>query len=312
MNKKRFKTLDEQIAIMQSKGLIIDDKVAVKDILLRENYFFVSGYRHLFYKSHTDKKFYEGTNFNELYAVFCFDRSLRNIFFKNLQIVENNLKSIISYQLSKKYGINEKDYLNPKNFTTVKSKKAKLDDILVKMKRQIRINGSKHTATQHYLNNYGFVPMWILVKVLSFGILAEFYTVLKKEDQEEVSSIYNMDVDTFSNYLPILANYRNLCAHEDLLFVNRTQKVIDDTIYHEKLYIPKMDGEYIYGKNDLFALVIILKHLLTPKEFKMFISEIEFETNVLENKLKAIPLVKVLDKMGFPMNWCDIIKDKEE
>ena len=48
MNIKSFKTLDEQIDILKDKGLIIDDVDYAKDILLRENYFFLSGYRQLF------------------------------------------------------------------------------------------------------------------------------------------------------------------------------------------------------------------------------------------------------------------------
>ena len=50
---KTFKTLDEQINILQQKGLIINDIDFAKNILLRENYFFLMGYRHLFFKSET-------------------------------------------------------------------------------------------------------------------------------------------------------------------------------------------------------------------------------------------------------------------
>ena len=46
---KTFKTLDEQVDILKNKGLIIDDVERAKEILLRENYFFISGYRHLFF-----------------------------------------------------------------------------------------------------------------------------------------------------------------------------------------------------------------------------------------------------------------------
>ena len=45
---KRFKTLDEQIEILKNKGLVIKDENYAKEILLRENYIFVSGYRHFF------------------------------------------------------------------------------------------------------------------------------------------------------------------------------------------------------------------------------------------------------------------------
>ena len=47
---KTFKTIEEQVQILKDKGLIIDDDASVAEILLRENYFFLSGYRHLFLK----------------------------------------------------------------------------------------------------------------------------------------------------------------------------------------------------------------------------------------------------------------------
>jgi hypothetical protein len=49
----------------------------------------------------------------------------RNIVFKNLLIIENNMKSIFSYQLSKNYGIKEKDYLRPNNFSMIQKSKDK-------------------------------------------------------------------------------------------------------------------------------------------------------------------------------------------
>ena len=107
--RKTFKTLDEQIEILKSRGLIVTNLEKTKNILLRENYFFINGYRHLFMKSWKDRNFIPGTTFEELYAMFVFDRRVRNIFFKNLLIVENNIKSLISYQLSKKYGYQRKN-----------------------------------------------------------------------------------------------------------------------------------------------------------------------------------------------------------
>ena len=42
---KQFKNLEEQIEILKYKGMTINDEKYVKRILLRENYFFLSGYR---------------------------------------------------------------------------------------------------------------------------------------------------------------------------------------------------------------------------------------------------------------------------
>ena len=305
--KKDFKTIDEQIEILKNKGLIIEDEEEAKEILLRENYFFLNGYRSLLMDSYSNKKFIKGSTFRELYALFLFDRAMRNILFKYLLIIENGLKSITSYQLSKKYGYKEKDYLNPKNFTSDHDKTRRVRDVIDKMKRQIRINGSKHNATLHYIKNYGYVPMWILVKVLSFGIVCELYSILKKEDQIEIASAFNVGTNYLEDFLPILANYRNLCAHEDIMFDHKTEKLIPDTEYHEKLNIFKMDDEYIYGKNDIFAVIIILKYLLRKEDFRLMLKEIDYEKELLDSRIDSIPIEKILDRMGIPKNYLDLL-----
>ena len=214
MKSKTFKTLDEQIDILTKKGLVVEDIEATKTILLRENYFFLSGYRHLFMRPDDNKTYLEGTTFNELYSMFLFDRQIRNIIFKNILIVENNLKSILAYVMSKNHGFKE------------------INDLIRKMKRQISVNGKQHTATAHYIINYGYIPLWVVVKVLSFGIVGELYTILQYQDQKEIADVFGVSIDSMVDYLPIVANYRNLCAHEDICYINRTQKAIDDTKLH--------------------------------------------------------------------------------
>jgi len=307
MNKKEFRTLDEQVSILIGKGLVIKDTEKTKEILLRENYFFINGYRNLFYDN--NRKFIKGTTFEELYSAFLFDRNLRNILFKNLLVVENNIKSIISYQLSKKYGYTEKDYLNPKNFTNDLKENRRVEDVLNKIKRQIRINGEKHTATFHYITKYHYVPLWILVKVLSFGLINELYGILKEEDKNEIASIYNINSDDFKIYLQLLSNYRNLCAHEDIVYEHRTQNYINDTIYHSKLSLKQNElGEYIQGKRDLFAVVIMLKRLLQKDRFAECMLEIDTILNRFDNDVETIKNDKLLNKMGFPKNYMDIIE----
>ena len=307
MAHKEFKSLAEQVEIMKAKGLAFHDEEKARTILLRENYFFINGYRHLFMKSANDKKFIQGSTFEELYAVFTFDRRFRNIIFKNVLIIENNIKSIISYQLSKKYGYREKDYLRPENFSLDRKKSRQVNDLIHKMKRQIRVNGEKHSATFHYINNYGYIPLWILVKLLSFGIVSEMFTILKPEDQVSIAEYYDLDILVLANYLSILSNYRNLCAHEDIVLEHRTQRMVENTKYHRMLNIPITDGEYIYGKNDLFALIIIMKQMLSDDEFRLLVYEIGYELDVLDGKVDTIPQAKILDKMGFPENFREIV-----
>ena len=149
--------------------------------------------------------------------------------------------------------------------------------------------------------------MWILVKVLSFGIVSEMFSILKKEDKVAIAELYNVNEKELETFLPILANYRNLCAHEDILYDNRTQKEIPNSIYHDLLHIEKSEeGIYVNGKNDLFALVLIMKELLKEGEFTNMMNEIDHIIESLSMNLKVISVDKILKKMGFPKNYIDI------
>lgn len=308
MNKKEFKTLDEQLGIFKSKGLTINDEEEARNILLKENYFFINGYRRVLMVSSKEKKFVKGATFDELYSIFMFDRELRNILFKNLLIIENNIKSIMSYKLSVKYGYKEKNYLKESNFTTDNKDKRRVNDVINKMKRQIRVNSQNHSATLHYITNYGYIPLWVLVKVLSFGLINELYGILKPEDQKEIADLYEIEMEDMEVYLSLLANYRNLCAHEDIVFDHRTQKYISNTKYHNELKIKQDEfGEYIKGKNDIFALIIILKQMLTKDEFMHMMDEINLKLQDLSWQIKSVKIEKLYDTLGFPENYMDLI-----
>ena len=68
-----------------------------------------------------------------------------------------------------------------------------------------------------------------------------------------------------------------------------------------------MDDEYIYGKDDLFAVIIIFKFMLEDSEFRLMLKEFEYELEKLDGKIDSIPIEKILDTMGVPKNYLDII-----
>ena len=54
------------------------------------------------------------------------------------------------------------------------------------------------------------------------------------------------------------------------LLTYRAHSVIPDTTLHRKLDIGKKGNQYAQGKNDLFAVVIALRHLLPKDRFLAF------------------------------------------
>ena len=52
-------------------------------------------------------------------------------------------------------------------------------------------------------------------------------------------------------------------------------------------------SELPYGKTDLFALLIIIKQMISKDEFKLLINEINYELAILEGKLKTIKMTGI-------------------
>ena len=71
-----------------------------------------------------------------------------------------------------------------------------------------------------------------------------------------------------------------------------------------------MNDEYIYGKNDIFSVVIMLKYMLNDSDFTDFINEISYDLSLLDGRIEIIPQDKILYRMGFPNNWETIAKIK--
>ena len=104
-------------------------------------------------------------------------------------------------------------------------------------------------------------------------------------------------------YLKVLTKFRNVCAHGDRLFSYKTKNSIPDTILHRKLKIINTKGYFIQGKNDLFAIVITLRYLLSNEDFKAFKKNLSIILQQYLNSSYAISTSELYKMMGFPYEW---------
>ena len=93
---KEFKTFNQQLTILRDRGMIVPTDGSPKRFLEQENYYnVINGYKDLFLckDSHGNtiipETYLPNTHFNELKALFLFDRELRFLFLKYLLIFEN-------------------------------------------------------------------------------------------------------------------------------------------------------------------------------------------------------------------------------
>ena len=308
MADKVFKSHNSQLRILRSRGLRV--KSSAKQILEAENYYnVINGYKDLFLDGTAATETYKaGAAFNEIFALYEFDRELRFIFLKRLLKIENQIKSVIAYKFSEKYG--HDNYLKLDNFASHNNDNKKLHNIMSVIstfQRSISDQSGRHNAVTHYVTEYGYVPLWVLVNVLTFGNISKFYGVLKLQERQAVAREFGLQENVFKSYLKLMSIFRNICAHDERLYNTKMDnlEIVSGPI-HRRLTIPLINGKPIYGKNDLFALLICLKEFLpnrTRGEFAETIKQIDKEIDRLQSSIHTVSINDILVMMGFPANW---------
>lgn len=277
---KDFKTLDEQIELLKERKLSFDNVAEAKSLLLNNNYYnVINGYKDLFLEKRNPEMYKKGTKFDEVFALYEFDRQLRNVFLEYILKIENSLRALIAYYFSKSYG--NDNYLKLDNFETYKqtsatyAKKQKQSKFIQNLIGNINKSIAQNMDNEyicHYMTNYGFVPLWVLVNIMSFGDICNFYRLMKQKDRVTIAKKFNISEVDLANFLNILCKTRNLCAHDERLYNYKypINTAINDTKYHLLLNLATVDNDYEIGKNDLFGVIIALKFYCRRKIIKNF------------------------------------------
>lgn len=310
-----YQTFDQQIEILKKRGLVIDSEEEVREILSIHNYYnVINGYKDLFCYIDTSgkEKFISGTSFDEVYALYCFDRELRSLIFKYTLQIENTLRTLVAHIFSKYHGV--ENYLKYSNFDFISYNSASrkkindrakhINELISNMQMDLARATIKKDYINHYVVKHGYVPLWVLVNTIPFSRLSTFYKLMKQNERIEVSKHWNIMEQDLSSYIEVLAFFRNLCAHDDRIYNARCNKLISDTNYHSTLSIPaNAKGQYINGKNDIFAIMIVSKILLPPSEFNTVFNKISGRLTSLSKKIKTIPIDNIYNQMGLSSNW---------
>lgn len=253
---KTFTSTNAQLRKLRSRGMIISNGSKAKRIIEMENYYnLINGYKRLFLDpsySGPDEAYLPGTRFEEVYALYLFDRELRNLFMRYILEIENNVKSVLAHDFSGKYG--HDNYLKVSNFdTSVKrwekkttaQKVGDVSDLISNLQHEIARHLSKNNPMiSHYMLEYGYVPLWVLVNTLTLGTISIFYSYLSQKDQNDIGRHFLLKPEEMNSFLQVLTIYRNACAHDERLYtlkaLRRSMKPNSITTMpiHSKMGIP--------------------------------------------------------------------------
>lgn len=225
--------------------------------------------------------------------------------------MENAFKTVISHEFSAKYG--HDNYLKIENFDNTSEKNISasiklIGDIQQEIARQM---SKHHQAVTHYMSEHGYIPLWVLVNVLTFGKIENFYKNMKPADKTIVAKQFNLHPTELSKYMHMLALARNKCAHDERFFdIKFKERIHTKSIKNFSTLgiIRANDGSYTYGTNDAYSIAIMFALLLSKSDLKDFISSMKSAFRKLEKQLHTISISDIMNIMGFGSNWTNLSK----
>ena len=302
---KDFFDYNQQIdKLKNSDGLIIDDEESAKAFLRLEGYYnVINGYAHIF---KIDGHFISGIKFENIKNLYEFDKTLRSIIYKYTSIIECHIKALIAHEFSKVHGVDENKYLTPSSFTTKEASAPAVNRLIDECKQTINdalnINSNKYRKyIAHNKENHGHVPLWVLIRALSFGTVSIFYKNMRDEDKNEIATYYNISADKLANILEVVVSFRNIVAHGERIFCAKLPRTRLSTKLRitEKLCIQKnTNGANKYGRSDFLALLICCKYTLPAIDFASLISELIVSFEMLEKTQPSYMIGKIKRNMG--------------
>ena len=307
---KPFRSIDEQIELLRSRGVETDEKTA--SILLREGYYqIVNGYKDPFIdKEETEKagedRYFEGTAFSDLYSLFRFDRDLRETTFHYLLRVEALMRTVVSYTFAEAHNECE-GYLDVNNYATKEQYTAfGLSDYVGDLRGLLRVLEKKHRSDErdfvrYYRENHDGVPIWVLANDLTFGNIEHFFNLMKPQEQAtcckrvvEATGMRGSALGHFSTRearvgLNLIVKTRNLCAHDARLYRakigKRQNATYGDVLGYVRRYLPAK--EYRKLLESVIRLIDqysdksgMVGHILTEMHFDKRLGDLAEEVGI--------------------------------
>lgn len=212
--------LDEQIALLQSRGLIINDIEKAKEVLLDVGSYRLGFYWFPFEQTYPNldnrtHDFRQNADFDDAVKLYYFDFNLRNILHKALSRIEIAVRTYMTYIVSNAYDEKPTWFADPAIVSRgyVQTFPTKVYNDTFKRIPEIARHHRK------YLNDV-YAPAWKTIENMTMGAMLALYRALHDEDLKiDISKHFGVNFPVvFENYMELLRNLRNTCAHGRVLY----------------------------------------------------------------------------------------------
>lgn len=222
-------TIDEQLDLLKTRGLAIQDEDKAREILLDIGYYRLGFYLFPFEKSYPQLRnrtheYIDGATFEDAVKLYYFDFDLRLLLTRYLTRIEIAFRTALIYKLSNKYSPNSVWFISPSVVSRSYARDFENKVYTADFKRNPIIQ--RH----HQKNpNDRFAPSWKTLEFMTFGAVMKLYEQLKERDDKILiaQKLGIRQVVTFESYMHTIREVRNACAHGHLLYDLRLPRRIN-------------------------------------------------------------------------------------
>jgi abortive infection bacteriophage resistance protein len=305
----------DQLALLKSRGLACADDAHAIRVLRAAGYYRLSAYIYPFREllTETDErtspyhfrsdKIRQGTTFEQIEALWRFDRALRMVWLDGLETIEVGIRTQVANTIGKHhtFGHLEREALDEAACEEPGKDAGDAFTTWCARYEELRKNAMAEDFMRHNTFKYGGeLPIWIAVEFLDFGAIARLFNLLRREDQNEIARGLEIRNGKLLARILVNLNYiRNAAAHHSRLW-NRTltyqppkipPAVVPSTLAHladlsvrDKTYIP-------------LAITAHLTDQLDPA------TNWPSRVRTLVRKFPNLAGVSPVGDMGFPEGW---------
>jgi len=284
---KPFLTHQAQISLLKSRGMKFADETKALHLLKRIGYYRLSVYWRPLLADKKNLVFKPNADFETAFALYKFDRELRQLILSELEKIEIAVRSQIAYSLSTVHG---SFWLEDE---TLFAETNKYHSTIAKIQSELERSDEEFVIT--FKENYSnpLPPAFITLEITSFGALSRLYENLKPGIvKREIAKTFGLADSAFVSWLHAFVYTRNVCAHHARLW-NKPMQIqplfprhpqlawlTDKTVSNNRIYY-------------VLSMIIYLLNTVNPKHsFKQ----------KLENLFAKYPNVDRA-AMGFPAKW---------
>lgn len=253
---KSATNIDEQLKLLQTRGMNIENESKAREILLDIGYYRLGFYWFHMEKSYPNRNnnhhiFKENASFKRATDLYYADYRIRNIIMPYLSRIEVNLRTFVIYHISNHYKTNpiwfaENNIMNKGFISSLPEKYSN-----IKKNESIIVHHKKYP-----LDSYA--PAWKTLEYMTLGDIIILIKCLNDINlQKDIADHYGIrNLDVFYSYMETIRVVRNLCAHGHSIFDLNLNKSIKSGILKNE-----MSGMHHNLNGVLLVMFYMLKHI---------------------------------------------------